>query len=137
MKICYKTSHDTAAIGKTDDTDSTYLTLSFEPRTDGALLLGGKIFTVKDGEAEIAMDALSDGEYTPRLESEGGIYTAEGFGKSGKVITLHPISDSMIRGLLVRCYELEDSVLMLKKNVKVLEDACHGHKIFDFERKET
>ena len=84
-----------------------------------------------------AMDALSDGEYTPRLESEGGIYTAEGFGKSGKVITLHPISDSMIRGLLVRCYELEDSVLMLKKNVKALENACHGHKIFDFERKET
>lgn len=137
MKIRYRTRHGMAEWVYFEDCECDTLTLLFEPHHSGVLLLGGKILTVKDGEVSISKSALSDGKYTPRLESEDGVYTVEGFTKSGDTVSLDKADEKLVRALLLRCYNLEDAVSSLEEKVAALEKVCHGHKIFDFERKDT
>ena len=137
MKIRYKTRHGMAEWVHFEDCDRETLTFLFEPRHNGVLLLGGKMLTVKDGEVSISKNALYEGKYTPRLESEDGVYTVEGFTKSGETVSLDKADEKLVRVLLLRCYNLEDAVSSLEEKVTALEKICHGHKIFDFERKDT
>lgn len=136
MKIRYKTLHGVAEWVECNDLDPDMLTLSFEPYHKGVLLLGGKMLTLNNGEVTIEKRAIANGNYTPRLESESGVYTVEGFTKQGKSITLHHADEMLIRRLLLRCHRLEEKVTGLAEKVSGLEKTCHGHKIFDFERKE-
>lgn len=136
MKIRYKTLHGVAEWLECNDLDPDMLTLSFEPYHKGVLLLGGKMLTLNNGEVTIEKKAIANGNYTPRLESESGVYTVEGFTKSGESITLHNADETLIRRLLSRCHRLEEKVTGLEEKVSGLEKTCHGHQIFDFERKE-
>ena len=87
MKIYYKTQHGVAERVKIDEIEDGTLSLIFEGAGGGAVMLGGKILSLCDGEAELNVCELSDGEYAPRLESELGIYYAEGFMKSGTLLS--------------------------------------------------
>ena len=136
MKIRYKTLHGVAEWVESNDLDPDMLTLSFEPYHKGVLLLGEKMLTLNNGEVTIEKRAIANGNYTPRLESESGVYTVEGFTKQGKSITLHHADEMLIRRLLLRCHHLEEKVTGLEEKVSGLEKTCHGHQIFDFERKE-
>ena len=136
MKIRYITGHGVAERIDFDNSEQDSLTLIFEPYHSGALVLGGKVYTLNDGEVTIPVKALQDGEYTPRLESEMGVYCAEGFTKQGRSISMLKLDEALVRRLLLRCYNLEKAVCSLEERVTELELACHGHKIFDFERKE-
>lgn len=136
MKIRYITSHGMAKWTKTDNSEQENLTLCFEPYHNGMVVLDGKMFKVKCGEVTIPMKNIPDGEYTPKLETESGVYSVEGFIKQGNSITAFKSDESLIRYLLLRCYNLERSLFAIGERVAKLEEVCHGHKIFDFERKE-
>lgn len=136
MKIRYKTLHGVAEWVEYSDYDPDTLTFSFEPYHSGALLLGGKIFTLNNGEVTIAKSAIPDGEYEPKLESDNGAYAVEGFTKSGESITPNHADEALIRRLVRRCHSLEETITSLEGKVSALEKAYHGHQIFDFERKE-
>ena len=136
MEIRYKTLHGVAEWVECSDQDSDTLTLSFEPYHKGVLLLGEKMFTLNHGEVTIEKGALANGNYTPRLESERGVYTVEGFTKHGESIALHSADETILRRLLMRCHRLEEVAASLEEKVSKLEKTCQGHQIFDFERKE-
>ena len=136
MEIRYKTLHGVAEWVEYSDQDPDTLTFSFEPYHQGALLLGGKILTLNNGEVTIAKNAIPDGEYDPKLESDNGAYAVEGFTKNGEIIAPHHADEALIRRLVTRCHSLEEIVTSLDRKVSALEKACHGHQIFDFERKE-
>ena len=135
MKIRYITAHGMADLIEFDDSDRDTLSLVFEPHHVGAVIVGDKILPLKDGVAEISLSSLRDGEYSPRLESESGVYASEGFKKQGKSISVHRADENLIRRLVKRCYELEINMTKLVSRTEDLEKACYGHKIFDFERK--
>lgn len=136
MKIRYITSHGRAERIDFEYSEKDHLILSFDQHCTGAVLLDGKIFPLKDGEARIRLSALKDGEYTPRLESERGIFTAEGFTKRGKGISVADADEPLIRRLVERCYTLDRELDAIRKRLGELESICRGHNIFDFERKE-
>ena len=136
MKISYLTSRGVAERISFDTKERDTLTLAFEPHHEGAVLLGGRVFPLHNGEVSIPMTELTDGEYSPRLESEAGVFIAEGFNKAGRSVTPSDTEESVIRRLISRCYSLEDRLICLERRVSELEIACTGHKILDFERKE-
>ena len=136
MKIRYKTRHGIAEWVDFEDSDSDTVTFAFEPYQNGVLLLGGKMLALKNGEATVSKTALADGSYIPRLETEHGVYTVEEFTKSGNSISLKKADEALIRQLLLRCYELENTVRLFEEKITGLENLCHGHQIFDFERKD-
>lgn len=136
MKIRYITSHGVAERVEFDAYERDILTISVEPYHNGAVVLADKFFTLADGVAEIPMRSLPDGEYTPRIESEDGIFIAESFTKSGMSIAVKEADEKLIRRMLERCHALENELYSLKKRTEKLEDVCSGHNIFDFERKE-
>ena len=135
MKIHYITSHGAAERIDFNDGDGDTLTLCFEPHLKGAVILGDKVLPLKGGEAEIRLNTLKDGEYLPRLETESGIYRAEGFTKRGAGITVPRANETAVRRLILRCYTLEKELHLLKERTEELERLCAGHHIFDFERK--
>lgn len=135
MKIRYITSHGIAEWVEFNEGDRDTLIFSFTPQHAGALLIGGKILPLCEGEVEIPISSLRDGEYSPRLESDSGVYAVESFTKHGKSITLKD-DGSLARRLLKRCYGLETELADLRARTKKLEISCNGHQIFDFERKE-
>lgn len=136
MKIRYVTSHGRAERIDLEYGENDRLVLSFGKDTVGAVLLGGKILPLTEGEARISLSALADGEYAPRLESEEGIFVAEGFIKRGRSISVHDADESLIRRLVERCYGLERELEDTRARLDKLELACYGHKLLDFERKE-
>ena len=136
MKIRYVTSHGRAERIDLEYVEKDSLVLSFGKDTVGAVLLGGKILPLTGGEARISLSALADGDHTPRLESEGGIYVAESFTKRGRSISVHDADESLIRRLVERCYTLEGELQEVRSRLDKLELACYGHKLLDFERKE-
>ena len=136
MKIRYKTLHGVAEWVECSDLDPDMLTLSFEPYHKGVLLLGEKMLTLNNGEVTVEKRDIANGNYTPKLESENGVYTVEGFTKHGENITLHHADEMLIRRLILRCHRLEEKVAGLEEKVSGLENTCHGHQIFNFERKE-
>lgn len=136
MKIRYVTSHGRAERIDLEYNDNDTLVLSFGKDTVGAVLLGGKIRPLTEGEARISLSALADGEHTPRLESEDGIYVAESFTKRGRSISVHDADEPLIRRLVERCHALERELEDVKTRLNKLELACYGHKLLDFERKE-
>lgn len=134
MEIRYKALHGAAEWVEVTDNVQDMLTLSFEPYHNGVLLLGGKLFALHNGEVTIAKSAISDGEYEPRLESDHGVYALERLTKIGDNITLNKTDETTIRRLITRYHRLEKAATSLEEKVLKLEKACHGHKIFDFER---
>lgn len=136
MKIRYKTQHGVAEWVEYSDCDPDTLTLSFDPYHNGVLLIGRKILPLNNGEVTISKSAIPDGEYKPRLESDHGVYAVDSFTKCGNSISLPPADEMLVRGLLLRCHRLEEEALALEERVSKLEKTCHGHQIFDFERKE-
>ena len=134
MKIRYITSHGMAEwIDCHEETDE-MLTLLFEPYHNGAVVINGKIFTVKNGEAHIQIASLSDGYCSPTLETDHGVYCVEGFTKRGKSISVSKSNESTVRRLISRFYNLEAAATKITEKVERLEKVCHGHNIFDFER---
>lgn len=136
MKIRYIASHGRAEMIELEYAERDALVLSFGKDTVGAVLLGGKILPLTEGEARIRLSELADGEHTPRLESEDGFYVAESFTKRGRSICVPDADDSLIRRLVERCYGLECEIKEARSRLDKLELACYGHKILDFERKE-
>lgn len=136
MKIRYITSRSRAVRVEFEYTEGDALTLVFDPRHTGAVVLGGRILPLVGGEVRIPLSILADGDYTPRLETEQGIYLAEGFTKHGKSISVPDGDEDLVRHLASECYGLTNELDALKKRVGELERAYVGHKIFDFERKE-
>lgn len=134
MKIHYKTRHGAAEWVGFEDENSDTLTLVFDPYQSGVLLLGGKTLALKNGEISISKSALADGNYTPKLESDCGVYTVEGFTKIGDNVYPYKADENLVRNLLLRCYNLENEIALFKERVTSLEKICCGHKIFDFER---
>lgn len=135
MKIRYITSHGCAVRCEFEYAEKDALTLSFEPKPVGAVVLDGKIFALKDGEVRIPLSAISDGDHTPRLEAESGIYAIEGFTKRGKSISVHDLDEATVRRFVTRCCALANELCSVKERLTKLEEACSGHDIFDFERK--
>ena len=136
MKISYITQHGYAERVGVEDADRAYLILKFIGAECGAVMLGDGIYQLKNGEIRIDRSTLSDGEYHPRLECESGVYTVEGFNKSGNEIIPSSTEEAVIRLLLSRCRQLEASATALSERVHKLEEAIKGHNIFNFERKE-
>ena len=136
MKIRYVTSRGRAERIDLEYSENDSLVLSFGKRTVGAVLLGGKILPLTEGEARISLSALADGEHTPRLEAEDGIYVAESFTKRGRSISVHDADEPLIRRLVERCYTLDRELEGARARLEKLELTCYGHKLLDFERKE-
>ena len=136
MKIHYITSHSRAIRVEFECVEKDALTLAFVPHRTGAVLLDGRILPLIDGEVRIPLATLKDGDHVPRLETEQGIYTAEGFTKRGKSISVPGGNEELIRHLATECYELGSGLDALKRRVEEIERTCIGHNIFDFERKE-
>ena len=136
MKIYYKTQHGVADRIKIDEIEDGTLSLIFEDVQCGAVILGSKILPLRDCEATLSVSELANGEYTPRLECELGVYYAEGFTKSGKGIYAHAADEALIRRLLKRCYTLKESLNACEARIAALENEYQGHRIFNFERKE-
>lgn len=136
MKIRYITSRSRAIRVEFEYVEKDTLILAFEPRYTGAVVLDERILPLVDGEARIPLSTLRDGDYAPRLETEAGVYLAEGFTKRGKSISVSDIDEELIRAMVSECYGLANELDALKKRVAELERTYIGHNIFDFERKE-
>lgn len=137
MRINYITSHGVAEIVSFDECDRETLTLCFEPSQSGAVILDGKIHALKRGVCSIPLVLISDGEYAPRIESDMGVFTAEGFRKSGKGVVTSSPDDMTVRRLLSRCYTVERELSNAQRRIAELEKTCQGHNIFNFERKQN
>lgn len=136
MKIHYIISRSRAIRIEFEYVEKDALTLTFIPKLTGAVVLGGRILPLVNGEVRIPLSALADGDYTPRLETEQGIYHAEGFTKRGKSISVPDANEELIRTIASEFYLLANELDNVKKRVAELEETCVGHNIFDFERKE-
>lgn len=136
MKICYITSHGIAEWIAFKDDRNSILQLQFTPKCDGAVSLGDTIYKVKNGNVSIPLDILPNGEYRPKLEADTGVFIAEGFCKTGGMITMLKTEEAAIRRLVSRCHSLEKICGTLREKVAHLEDMCQGHKIFNYERTE-
>ena len=136
MKIRYIISRSKAIRIEFEYVEKEALTLTFVPKLTGAVVLGGRILPLVNGEVRIPLSALADGDYTPRLETEQGIYHAEGFTKRGKSIAVHDANEELIRTIASEFYGLVNELDNAKKRIEGLERICVGHNIFDFERKE-
>ena len=136
MKIRYITLHGVAEWIDFNDDGQDVLTLSFEPHHNGAVVINDKFFVLNDGEVTIPITALPDGVYSPVLESDMGVYCVESFTKHGNGVSVSKSNETSIRRLISRHCNLEKRVTELTEKVNKLEDECHGHGIFDFERKE-
>ena len=136
MKITYIIHHGYAERLSVKDTERDLLTIEFKGEDLGAVTLGKTVLSLHRGEASIRISALPDGEYLPRLESAGGVFTAEGFTKSGSRISVNETDDFVIRRLIDRCRHLELTLQSLEEKVTAIEEAYRGHDIFNFERKE-
>ena len=136
MKMRYITTRSRAIRIEFEYVENDALTLTFTPKHTGAVVLGGRILPLVDGEVRIPLSALADGDYAPRLETEEGIFLGESFTKRGKSISVPECDEELIRHLATECSELGNELDALKKRVGELERAYIGHNIFDFERKE-
>ena len=136
MKICYKTQHGYGEWIKFDRKDAGELTLAFQNRSDGVVSLGGRLFTLRNGEATISVASLRDGEYRPTLETDGGVYVLEGFIKSRREIFSIQTDEATVRRLINRCYTAEEEIASLKGRIAKLEALCLAPDIFNYERKE-
>ena len=137
MKITYITSHSIAEWVETSATDDSILHIQFTPECNGIITVGNTAYEVKRGSVSIPLGALQNGEYRPKLEADTGVFTVEGFGKSGHDVLMLPTEQAVIRRLVSRCHTLEKICDTLDKKVSHLETLCQGHKIFDFERMEN
>ena len=135
MKIRYKTRHGIAEWVEFTPIDSEILKFIFDSCHNGALMLGSKIYDVIEGEAHISLSSLPDGNYIPKVETNLGIFVAEGFTKSGHTVTMHEADEEVVRSLISRCFTLEEKLESLEQRTYVLEKMCQGHHIFNFERK--
>ena len=136
MKISYITHHGVAEWLNFEDDGSDMLTISVNPKAEGAITVGSNILIMKNGEARITKSALPSGEYSPKIECDNGVFVAEGFTKLGRVILPMKTSEGRIRALIRRTHRLEELTEQLIGRITALEDLCRGHDIFDFERKE-
>ena len=118
-----------------DDDGSCELSLLFGSEHNGAIVIGDKFFRVTKGEAKLDLSLLANGEYAPRLESDKGIFYAEGFTKSGAGIVMNSSNEELIRRLVGRCYSLENALRSLESRLSAIEKEHQGHRIFNFERK--
>ena len=134
MKITYITHHGVAERIKFDQTAPNTLELEFIPTDTGAVTLGGQSLTLKGGRTSIALRSLPDGEYEPRLDTDGGVFIAEGFGKSGKEIIPRRNADEVTSRVLVRALELERRCDEMTKKLAELDTRCQGHNIFNFRK---
>ncbi len=132
MKISYIIHHGVGEWERISQDSSDTLLLTFKPECSGAVDLGGAVFTVKNGDAEIPLNALPDGEYQPKLECEIGVYTAESFLKHGRSVSLPKTDEAVLRRLILRCYDLEKDRDALEERIARLETLCQGHNIFNF-----
>lgn len=132
MKITYITHHGVAERIKFNPTSPDALEVEIIPARDGVLTLGAKHFKIKGGCAHVRLASLPDGEYEPRLDTDGGVFIAEGFGKSGKEITPRRNADEVTSRLLLRALELEKRCDEMTKKLSELDARCQGHNIFNF-----
>lgn len=136
MKIGYKTLHGTAEWVVKEAGEEGMLHLEFEPKCNGVITLANTSFRVKNGCASLPLCALPNGVYHPKLESDTGVFVAEGFYKEGDKVTMLKTEESVIRRLVKRCHTLESKNTALEERVAHLEALCQGHTIFDYERME-
>ena len=137
MKITYITSHGAAEWVETSATDDSILHIQFTPECNGIITVENTAYEVKCGSVSIPLGTLQNGEYRPKLEANTGVFTVEGFCKSGHDVSMLPTEQAVIRRLVSRCHALEKICDTLDKKVSHLETLCQGHKIFDFERMEN
>ena len=136
MKISYETLHGVAErIDYCSDSEDG-LTVVIKPECNGVMTLGTGKFAISEGISTIPYASLPDGEYVPRLETDTGIYIAEGFTKCGREIHIPRTDEKTIRRLIVRSHALDKKCTQLEEKVRQLELSCLGHNIFKFERKE-
>ena len=135
MKISYIIAHGVAECVNFSSQDSSTLSLRFKPEYNGVLIVGNQKFEVKNGCTDIDTASLRDGEYTPRLECDGGCITVRGFIKSGRGVSVLQSDEETVRHLVKSCYVLEKSNLELSERIAELERLCKGHAILNFERK--
>ena len=135
MKISYIIAHGVAECVNFTSHDSSTLSFRFKPEYNGALIIGNQIFEVKNGCTDIDTVSLGDGEYTPRLECDGGCIAVRGFIKSGRAVSVLKSDEETVRHLVKSCFALERSRLELSERIAELEHLCKGHAILNFERK--
>lgn len=136
MTIRYIISHGVARCVDFSTYGTDVLTLRFEPRYNGTLMLDGMLLSLRDGEAKIPFSALASKHYAPILECDGGRFTVTGFTKSGKSIAVDAMDEATVRDLIEVCYALGVRLERAEQKIKRLDKACQGHDIFNFERKE-
>ena len=134
MKISYIISHGVGELYDFDPNDHGSLTLTFKPECDGALTLGSSFLRVTDGEVTIPTKALRDGEHTPRLECDEGVFLLPGFTKHGRGITPAPTDHSTTRRLVLELYRLAKKQSELEERIAALEKLCCGNTILNYER---
>ena len=136
MKIHYIISHGVGRWVEFDRKGGDVLTISVTPGCTGSVTLGPLILSVKNGEVSLPCAALADGNYTPILECEAGVFPLDNFFKSGRSVALPENAYEVARDLITVCHELKTRNKKLEQRVKELENICKGHNIFNYERKE-
>lgn len=136
MKLRYIISHGYAELVEIEKNEGEAIMLTFEPRLDSVIVIGGVAYPIRHGEAVIPSGAISNGEYRLRLESKNGVIPISPFIKHSGGITPLESEMKVLARVLSASLDTEERLTKAEERIAHLTKLCQGHDIFNFERKE-
>ena len=100
-----------------------------EGAENGIVTVGNVSAPIKDGVARLSLHTLADGEYTPTICNDGGIFVLEALSKCGSRISASGDSE-LIRRIALRAEAIEERLDSLEKRCEKYEGAIYGKPIF-------
>ena len=110
---------------------NTELLLRFSEPINGFLNILDRSYAVSGGKCLIKINALREGEITPKLITTNRIITLPRLIKDGNTVFPADCDDSFIRKISKRERDLEKRISELEKCVEILSKSVYGTSIFN------
>lgn len=127
--IFYKMIENFGEMRKITGSGSERVRIHIEGADGGILTIGNVSAPIKDGVARLSLHILADGEYTPTLCKDGGIFALETISKCGSRISAADGGD-LIRRIALRAEAIEDRLNDLERRCTEYEGAIYGKPLF-------
>ena len=103
----------------------------FPDNVEGFLCLGSETCRLSGGKCCLKLQAIEDGEYTPRLITQNGTLHLPKIIKEGNTLFPKPYDDDFTRSLSKRERQLERKVKELEETVSRLTKSVYGTTLFN------